>query len=145
MPPRRKATPTSGNSSRAAPQSILKKRAAEYRKLLDDKLAQINNEYQAQANEVKRRSKDKIREKKSRIYGDRARERDQICAKLLKLLDARDAKLQAIAGKLKEMKGEYDTFTACLSAVYKSLSDKASNLPGISPGSGARTARGPRR
>lgn len=39
----------------------------QYRKLLDDKLAQINNEYQTQANEVKQRSKDKIREKKKRM------------------------------------------------------------------------------
>lgn len=42
------------------------------------------------------------------------------------------------------MKRDYDTFATCLSAVYKSLSDKASNLPGISPGLGGMTARATR-
>ncbi|KAL8289231.1 hypothetical protein RB597_001030 [Gaeumannomyces tritici] len=127
MPPKRKAAPASGHRSRAAPQSSLKKIAAEYRKQLNSRLAQIKSQYLVRANEVKQRAKDKIRGKKTRIFAQQTRERRQVSVKLLKLLDARDAKLRAIAGKLEETKHDHDTFAACLSVVYKTLSDKASN------------------
>ncbi|EJT75886.1 hypothetical protein GGTG_05814 [Gaeumannomyces tritici R3-111a-1] len=133
MPPKRKAAPALEHRSRAAPQSSLKKIAAEYRKQLNSRLAQIKSQYLVRANEVKQRAKDKIQEKKTRIFAQQTRERRQVSVKLLKLLNARDAKLQAIASKLEETKHDHDTFAACLSVVYKTLSDKASNLSDITP------------
>ncbi|KAL8376809.1 hypothetical protein RB595_007770 [Gaeumannomyces hyphopodioides] len=135
MPPRKKAALASEHRDRAAPQSTLKKTATEYRKLLNSRLAQITSQYLVRANGVKQRAKDKIREKNTKISAQQTRERRQVSVKLLKLLDARDAKLRAIAGELEEMKRNYDTFATCLSIVCKALSDKASNLSDITPAS----------